>query len=184
MKKMMYMMLGVLLLVPAMAMAQEKVDSARTSYREGNSVSVKIEKIEESVKLKNMNPVLVSALETVSQSNRMFGNAYKVVLREVFQKGGVSFEALDLLGMSFNSLRDPSDVKTAGESNNQVNKRYKRYIIGMLDKMFAGMDVPLNKLAAQVELENSPRKLVNTELFEQLDGTFFDKTKQVSEQTK
>ena len=172
MKKMMYVMLGVLLLVPVIATTQVKADSIQTDRKAAQTEA--IQKLNHLVAV----PPLLVTLQVVSNTNRMFGAAHIVVLQQINQEGEPSFEAMDLLGMSLNSLQDPYNIKTTGEHHKRVNEEYKQKVVVALDKVFAALGVPLKDLAAHVQQANPDKQLVNAELFAQLDGTYLEKTQQ------
>ncbi len=147
MKKIMYVMLGLLLLVPMMAMA-ERPDQFDIEKLAG-----------------------IATLEYIAKTNQMFGNAYRMVLKGVAEEGVASFEAMDLLGMSFDSIQDPYNTKTTGEQHQKAEESYKKNTFGTLDMVFAQTGISLAELAEKVQQDNPEKELTHMDIFKTMDGS-------------
>ena len=133
------------------------------------------------VRSKELAPELVVAgiLGKVMMDNQTFASAVEVVSTEMKEKKEVSFGALDLLGVSFNTLRDPMNIKTAGEYHKKLEKQYAERALAALDAMFvSSFEVSLAEVAAQAKPTIESHKLTNKKVFEQLDGHFAERLQQ------
>ena len=138
-----------------------------------------IEKIENEAQLRN---VIATLMAKLIYDNRMLRNVSVVLAEEkAIGKKIPSFEALDLLGMSFNTLKDPMNIKTAGEHHAAQEKRYKEDALTIIDLWFVlNYSMSLADMAAQAKpytktYNASDHELVNAALFAQLDGHYGDR---------
>ena len=180
MKKMMYIALGLLFVSPVMAQEQRTTNQGRTTVSSAGMTSMSQEvdtaafhkamaKFHESM---NQSVLSISFLHfEVSKSNRMLANAWKLVAKELEENKEVSFEAMDLLGMSLNTIHDPLNIKTTGKHHEKIEQAYVKKVLAMLDMSFASKGKTLSEIAEQVQSSNPDETLTNYEIFKKLNGS-------------
>ncbi len=194
MKKLVYVVMGLLLITPVVAMAQtqrsykgkQPVELTPYDTREIDSLSRNIEfEIEKAAALRTQamsnhysikyvaNDMMIkkpfslnekAVFSIILKENRALDEAYQNVLSKTIHNQPVSFEDMDALGKSFNSFKKFEDT--------EITKEYKKLVLSLADGQFYySTGKTLADLANEVQWNSPDKELTHLEIFQMMDGT-------------